>query len=90
MYLDGIYKGSVISGNTFSIISVQPGSHTLLLHLPGYTDFTQTVVVYDGQIAYVNAVFTSTPAGQQIPTSTSPSVGSIVVTSTPARWTGDG
>ena len=84
VYLDGIYKGSVITGNTFSIISVQPGSHTLLLHLPGYSDFTQTVVVYDGQIAYVNAVFTSTPSGQQTPTTSTPSVGSIIVTSTPA------
>ncbi len=35
VYLDGTYKGSTQSGTTFDVISVSPGSHTVLLHLPG-------------------------------------------------------
>ena len=84
VYLDGIYKGSILSGNTFNIISVSPGSHTILLHVPGYSDVTQTVEVYAGQISYVNAVFTSSSAGQQSPAPSSPATGSIIVTSTPS------
>jgi hypothetical protein len=82
VYLDGIYKGSIQSGNTFNIISVDPGSHSLLLHLPGYSDFTQTVSVYAGQISDVNAVFSPSPANQGLATS-SQAVGSVIVTSTP-------
>ncbi len=78
VYLDGVYKGSTQAGNTFDIISVSPGTHTLLLHLPGYSDITQTEVVYAGQISDVNAVFS--------PTATQPgtATGSIVVTSVPS------
>jgi len=78
VYLDGIYKGSAQSLNTFNIISVSPGTHILFLHLPGYSDITQTIEVYAGQIADVNAVFTP-PAGQ-----TGTVNGSIVVTSIPS------
>ncbi len=82
VYLDGIYKGSTQSGDSFNIISVDPGSHSLLLHLPGHTDFQQTVQVYAGRISDVNAVFTPLPVSQQS-SSTSPAVGSIIVTSSP-------
>jgi hypothetical protein len=84
VYLDGIYKGSIQSGTVFNVIAVSPGSHTLLLHLPGYTDFTQALQVNTGQIAHVNAVFTPAPAGQQGPTPVSPGTGSIIVTSSPS------
>ena len=84
VYLDGIYKGSSISGTTFNIIAVSPGSHTILLHVPGATDVTQTVLVNGGQISYVTPTFTSPPAGQQSPAPSSPSTGSIIATSTPA------
>lgn len=84
IYLDGIYKGSTLSGTTFSVISVSPGSHTILLHLPGYTDYTQTVQVNAGQIADVNAVFTASSAVPQGPATASAAAGSLVVTSTPS------
>ncbi len=83
VYLDGTYKGAIQSGTNFNIISVSPGAHTLLLHLPGYADFTQTVQVYAGQISNVNATFTSPPPGQLSPPASSQDVGSIIVTSTP-------
>jgi hypothetical protein len=84
VYLDGIYKGTTQSGNIFNIIAVSPGSHTIILHLPGYTDFTQTLQVNAGQIANVNAVFTPSPAVQQGPATASPATGSLIVTSSPA------
>jgi hypothetical protein len=79
VYLDGIYKGATQAGTTFNVIAVSPGSHTILLHLPGYTDFTQTVQVNAGQISNINPEFTA----QQSPASSSPATGSIIVTSTP-------
>ena len=84
IYLDGIYKGSVISGTTFSLISVTPGSHTILIHVPGYPDITRSVQVEGGQISTVDAVYTAPPAGQQSFAPSSTSSGSIVVTSTPS------
>ena len=84
VYLDGIYKGSTISGNTFNLISVSPGSHTVLLHIPGYTDFTQTVEVNSGQISYVNAVLNQATVIPQSTTVSAGGEGTIVATSTPA------
>ena len=89
IYLDGTYKGSTMSGSTFNIISVSPGSHTLLLHVPGYTDFTRTVQVSAGQIATVNAVFSQQAAGV-LAQGPQPGVqgteagGSIIASSSPA------
>ena len=79
VYLDGIYKGATQAGTTFNVIAVSPGSHTILLHVPGYTDFTQTVQVNAGQISNINPAFTA----QQNPVPSSPATGSIIVTSTP-------
>jgi hypothetical protein len=84
VYLDGIYKGSIQYGTLFNIIAVSPGSHTLLLHLPGYTDVTQTLQVNTGQITNANAVFTPSPVAQQSPPAASPGTGSVVVTSSPS------
>jgi len=85
VYLDGIYKGSTISNNIFNIISVNPGTHTVLLHVPGYTDFTQSVQVYNGQITNVDAVFTApSSVVQQGPGTTTQTTGSIIATSSPA------
>ena len=84
VYLDGIYKGSIQYGTIFNVIAVSPGTHTMLLHLPGYTDVSQTVQVNAGQIADVNAVFTPSPGAQQSPATASPATGSIVVTSSPS------
>jgi len=80
VYLDGNYKGSVQDGKTFNIISVAPGPHTILLHLPGYTDFTEDITVTPGQIASVNAAFGS-PA---VSVGAGTGAGSLIVTSVPA------
>jgi hypothetical protein len=84
VYLDGIYKGSTYSGSPFNVISVSPGSHTLLLHVPGYTDFTKTIEVNAGQISNINAEFTASATPTQNPVSPSSATGSIIITSTPA------
>jgi hypothetical protein len=83
VYLDGIYKGSTQSGTTYNIIAVSPGTHALLLHLPGYSDILQTTEVNAGQISKVNAVFV--PSVSQQPAATTPSgAGSLIVTSAPS------
>jgi hypothetical protein len=83
VYLDGLYKGSTQSGNIFNIIAVSPGTHTLFLHLPGYSDVTQTVQVSAGTISNVNAMFTP-PATQQSGATATAATGSIIVTSAPS------
>jgi len=84
VYLDGIYRGSIQSGTVFSIVAVSPGSHELLLHLPGYQDFTQTVAVNAGQEVSVSAAFTPLPAATQGSPSAPGGTGSVIVTTTPA------
>ncbi len=85
IYLDGTYKGSTTAGRTFNLISISPGSHTLLLHVPGYNDFVQTVQVAAGQVARVNAVFSqATGAPAQAGGSGAGNSGSIVASSSPA------
>jgi len=77
VYLDGNYKGSMQGGTTFNIISVAPGPHSVLLHLPGYTDVAKDIEVTDGQISSVTATF-----GQ--PAAVVSGTGSLIVTSAPA------
>jgi hypothetical protein len=83
VYLDGIYKGITLPGDSFNIIAVDPGPHTLLLHLPGYPDFTETVPVDAGLVSYADAVFSPPTAILQSPPSPSPAVGGVMVTSAP-------
>jgi hypothetical protein len=78
VYLDGIYKGAIQPDNSFDIIAVSPGSHNILLHLPGYTDFSQAVQVNAGQISNVNAVLTP-----ESPPTSAAATGTIIVTSSP-------
>ncbi|HVN73088.1 MAG TPA: PEGA domain-containing protein [Methanoregula sp.] len=83
VYLDGTYKGAITDGNPFNIVAVSPGSHALLLHAPGYNDFTQDTVVTAGQVTFVTASLTqATPALQGTPASGQS--GSLVATSTPS------
>ena len=81
VYLDGIYKGAIKSGNTFDVIAVSPGPHTLLLHSDGFTDFSQTVDVTGGQISSVTADLG--PVSLQGPAAAT-QTGSLVITSSPA------
>jgi hypothetical protein len=83
VYLDGIYKGTAQSGTVFNIIAASPGSHSILLHVPGYTDFTRTIVVNSGQITHVRATFVQATPDQQAPGS-SGQAGTIIASSLPA------
>jgi hypothetical protein len=91
VYLDGVYKGATLSGTVFNLIAVSPGSHTILLHVPGYTDFIKTTQVTAGQIAHFDATFTqqSSPypgAPLQVSGNTAQDqqIGSIIVSSVPS------
>jgi hypothetical protein len=84
VYLDGNYRGSMGSGQTFSLIAVSPGSHDLLLHVPGYADYRQAVAVGAGQTAAVSATFTPQTGSQPGSIPASAGTGSMVVTSAPA------
>ena len=84
VYLDGTYKGSVRSGSTFNIVAVDPGSHTLLLHAPGYADFSQTTDVNPAGVAYVTADFAPAAAGGANPSPAPGQAGSLTVTSQPS------
>ncbi|HTY16081.1 MAG TPA: PEGA domain-containing protein [Methanoregulaceae archaeon] len=84
VYLDGIYKGITLPGDSFNIIAVDPGAHTLLLHLPGYPDFTEGVQVDAGQVSYVSAVFSEPTGNPPVTPPPSPAVGGMVVTTVPA------
>ena len=83
VYLDGTYKGSTPSGSAYNIISISPGTHTLFLHLPGYSDITQTIQVSAGQISNANAVFTL-PVTLQGSANAQAATGSIIVMSAPS------
>ena len=78
IYLDGVYKGSTRGEQSYNVIAVSPGSHSILLHAPGYDDFTEAITVNPGEITSVNAVLSPAPA--QSP----PSTGALVVSSSPA------
>ena len=86
VYLDGIYKGAIRDGSVFNVIAVGAGSHTLLVHAPGYNDFTQTIQVDSGQIASANAVLTQSQTLQGAPSAQQ--AGSIVVQIITLRRTG--
>ena len=76
IYLDGTYQGRTISGDTFDISNVVPGSHVIQLSLSGYEDYTSTITISAGQTVLVNAALSRNPV--------SPTTGSIEVISAPS------
>jgi hypothetical protein len=84
VYLDGTYKGQTQGGNIFNVIAVSPGSHTLLLHAPGYNDFTETIQIDAGQIASANVLFSPSTQPPQSSPSSSQQSGSIFAASVPS------
>lgn len=75
IYLDGSYQGKTSSGTQYDITGVSPGTHSVVLKLSGYQDYSSTVTVSAGQIVTINP--TLTPSSQ--PSTT----GSIQVSSSP-------
>lgn len=84
VYLDGMYRGSIQSGTAFSLVAVTPGSHELFLHLPGYVDYTQTVIVNAGQTTPVSASFSPLPTIQPGSPTAGSGAGSMVINTAPA------
>ncbi|MFA6363951.1 PEGA domain-containing protein [Methanoregula sp.] len=79
IYLDGVPTGST----TNAVIGAASGSHTILLQLTGYQDYTQSVVVNDNQTSVVSLTLTAVVAAPTI-SSISPTSGynSSIVTVT--------
>ena len=70
IYLDGANTGST----TNAVIGAASGSHTILLRLTGYQDYTQTVMVNDNQTSVVSVSLTAVVAAPTI-SSISPTSG---------------
>jgi MYXO-CTERM domain-containing protein len=76
IYLDGSYYGRTIPGDTFDINAIVPGSHTVLLSLSGYQDYTNTVTVYAGQVTTVAVTLSRNPQP--------PTTGALYIDSNPS------
>ncbi|MBP1928850.1 hypothetical protein J2741_001397 [Methanolinea mesophila] len=76
IYVDGSYYGRTIPGDSFDINGIVPGSHTVMLQLSGYQDYTTTVTVYAGQVTTVAVTLSQNP---QPPTS-----GTLYIDSNPS------
>ncbi len=55
IYLDGSYQGQTVAGSDYDIFDVSAGSHSILLHLGGYQDYSTSVSVASGQSVTVSA-----------------------------------
>ncbi len=75
IYIDGVFKGEtgVVIGN------LAPGTHSVLLRLAGYQDWTRTVEIQPNQVTILSADLS--------PGSGSSNTGSITVTSIPTGAT---
>jgi len=58
VYLDNIFRGLT----PVTLDSLDPGSYTVLLRLPGYSDWNATAMVVAGQVNQLNATLTQAPA----------------------------
>jgi hypothetical protein len=75
IFMDGQYQGVTVEGDAFDITSVVTGSHTILLHLTGYEDYSTTVNVAAGRVSTVSAILNANRqpgAGGTISVSSSP------------------
>jgi hypothetical protein len=72
VYVDGTYRGSTPT----TVGTLSEGTHAVQLRLSGYSDFSQTVMIYGGQTTTLNANLV-----QPTPT---PSVGSLSIASSPS------
>lgn len=76
IYLDSVYRGITLQGNSFDISAVAPGTHTISLLKSGYQDYSTTVSVAAGSVSTVSAVLN--------PGSRPPATGSITAQSSPS------
>ena len=52
IFLDGNFTGFITE---YTLTGISAGQHTVVLKFPGYDDYNQTVTVYAGQTATINA-----------------------------------
>ena len=76
VYVDTDFQGITSPGNTLDVLSLSPGTHTVVVKKSGYQDYTTTTNIRAGQTAQVSV--TLVPSGQ--PSTTA----SIEITSDPS------
>jgi len=72
VYVDGAYRGTTPT----TVGSLSPGTHSVILRLSGYQDFSGTATIYAGQTTTMSANLVQVP-----PTTT---VGTLVISSAPS------
>jgi PEGA domain len=55
VYHDGVYQGTTKPGDALDLTGILPGTHTILLQLQNYQDYTSQVEVHAGQVSQVKA-----------------------------------
>jgi hypothetical protein len=76
VYVDTDFRGSTTPGSPLDVVTLFPGTHTVVLKKSGYNDYTTTANIRAGQTARVSV--TLVPSGQP------PTTASIQVTSDPS------
>jgi hypothetical protein len=80
--IDGSYIGTTGDYEDF-VVEVPSGSHRVEVTKPGYRGYQQYVMVYVGEVVYVDAFLTE---GQALPTTYPTAYPTVYYTPTPADW----
>lgn len=75
VYLDQVFSGTTQPDDPLDITGISPGTHTLLIQLANYQDYSSTIEVSAGRITVVNAELIAAPYPSRS--------GTIVITSDP-------
>lgn len=75
VFNDGVYQGNTQPGDAMDLTGLLPGTHTILLQLQNYQDFTTHVEVRAGGVSIVNA--------DLIPATTPSQSGTLLINSNP-------
>jgi len=58
VYHDGVYQGTTKPGDALDLTGILPGTHTILLQLQNYQDYSRQVEVHAGQVSQLKADLT--------------------------------
>jgi hypothetical protein len=75
VFNDGVYQGNTQPGDALDLTGLLPGSHTILLQLQNFQDYSTQVQVQAGRVSIVNA--------ELIPATTPSQSGSLLINSNP-------
>jgi len=75
VFTDGVYQGNTQPGDAMDLTGLLPGTHTILLQLLNYQDYTTQVEVRAGRVSLVNA--------DLIPATTPSQSGTLLINSNP-------